>query len=86
MDIKGRGKVIFIEFGAFMSSCGEEKSTSLQKRRRRQGYSRDEKLYAASRRKFDGGGGSRKIHLLVIAHPQRVKISNGSLVLKPKHR
>jgi hypothetical protein len=58
MDIKGRGKVNFVEFCAFMSSCGEEIHELAKEEK--EGYSRDEKLDAASRRistrKLDGGG------------------------------
>ena len=62
MDVKGRGKVNFVEFCAFMSSCGEEIHELATEEK--ENYNRDEKLYAASRRlsqrKLDvkGGGGS----------------------------
>jgi hypothetical protein len=62
MDIKGRGKVNFVEFCAFMSSCGEEINELA--REEKEGYSRDEKLYAASRRistrKLDVVGGQQE--------------------------
>lgn len=48
MDVKGRGKVNFVEFCAFMSSCGEEIHELAREEKEK--YSRDEKLYAASRR------------------------------------
>jgi hypothetical protein len=50
MDIKGRGKVNFVEFCAFMSSCGEEVHELAMEKEENEGYSREEKLYAASRR------------------------------------
>lgn len=48
MDVKGRGRVNFVEFCAFMSSCGDEIHELAKEKK--EGYSRDEKLYAASRR------------------------------------
>ena len=62
MDVKGRGKVNFVEFCAFMSSCGDEIHELAKEEK--EGYSRDEKLYAASRRlsqrKLDVTGGGQE--------------------------
>ena len=48
MDIKGRGKVNFVEFCAFMSSCGEVIQELAKEEKA--GGNRDEKLNTASRR------------------------------------
>lgn len=48
MDAKGRGKVNFVEFCAFMSSCGDEIHELAKEEK--EGCNRDEKLSAASRR------------------------------------
>ena len=49
MDVKGRGKVNFVEFCAFMSSCGGE-IKELAEETTEKSYSRDEMLSAASNR------------------------------------
>lgn len=48
MDVKGRGRVNFVEFCAFMSSCGDEVHELAKEKKK--GHSRDERLSAASNR------------------------------------
>mmetsp|Transcript_26058 Transcript_26058/g.29273 ORF Transcript_26058/g.29273 Transcript_26058/m.29273 type:complete len:282 (-) Transcript_26058:143-988(-) len=48
MDVKGRGRVNFVEFCAFMSSCGDEIHELAKEKKG--GLSSDEMLSAASRR------------------------------------
>ena len=82
MDVKGRGKVNFVEFCAFMSSCGEEIHELANEEKEK--YNRDEKLYAASRRlsqrklNVEGGGAVESISPTKSKNMNSLKLMHGS--------